>query len=286
MFINMVFDILILIGDVTTCFFNWSCTIGQFIVSALCLIASSLYSSTQKLSNLLQILVGDFKLFAQDVGRTTSNIVYFLGDIYNYCSCFVDKVTSVFIECLVLIGYGIHFFFANVYLSLQIPVVFIYEMITQIGLAFCYLIMLPKNVFDFIVRFVKDVLPFLIEFICMIVHVCQTETFVGIVYKLLIFCLIIITFIFLTKKFFSYISSKLKRINRKYKKLPKNHELNKSGDDSYLCIICQSESRCILLMPCRHLCLCIKCSNELVRFGTNNCPICRQKTHFRIKVYL
>ncbi len=40
------------------------------------------------------------------------------------------------------------------------------------------------------------------------------------------------------------------------------------------CVICMSEPRDTLILPCRHLCLCQMCADSL-RYQANNCPICR-----------
>ena len=40
------------------------------------------------------------------------------------------------------------------------------------------------------------------------------------------------------------------------------------------CVICMSEIRDVIIMPCRHLCLCKMCAVNL-RVQSNNCPICR-----------
>ncbi|ESQ41916.1 hypothetical protein EUTSA_v10013842mg [Eutrema salsugineum] len=41
------------------------------------------------------------------------------------------------------------------------------------------------------------------------------------------------------------------------------------------CVICLTEPKDTIVMPCRHLCLCSECAKEL-RFQSNKCPICRQ----------
>jgi hypothetical protein len=43
------------------------------------------------------------------------------------------------------------------------------------------------------------------------------------------------------------------------------------------CVICLSEPRTTALLPCRHLCLCAPCAQQL-RFQSNKCPICRSPT--------
>uniref|UniRef100_A0A5S6QS64 RING-type E3 ubiquitin transferase n=1 Tax=Trichuris muris TaxID=70415 RepID=A0A5S6QS64_TRIMR len=40
------------------------------------------------------------------------------------------------------------------------------------------------------------------------------------------------------------------------------------------CVVCMSEWRDTLILPCRHLCICSACAQSL-RYKVNNCPICR-----------
>ncbi|OTF73499.1 RING finger protein 157-like protein [Euroglyphus maynei] len=57
----------------------------------------------------------------------------------------------------------------------------------------------------------------------------------------------------------------------------KNDKLNGEQDEqdkSFECVICMSDLRDTLILPCRHFCACYSCSESL-RFQTNNCPICR-----------
>lgn len=59
------------------------------------------------------------------------------------------------------------------------------------------------------------------------------------------------------------------------------NKINKSSIDEELdddhgseCVICMSETRDTLILPCRHLCLCYSCADSL-RYQANCCPICR-----------
>lgn len=45
-------------------------------------------------------------------------------------------------------------------------------------------------------------------------------------------------------------------------------------DNTFECVICMSEGRDTMLLPCRHLCLCSSCAQSL-RYQANSCPICR-----------
>uniref|UniRef100_A0A8C9TU77 E3 ubiquitin-protein ligase n=1 Tax=Scleropages formosus TaxID=113540 RepID=A0A8C9TU77_SCLFO len=49
---------------------------------------------------------------------------------------------------------------------------------------------------------------------------------------------------------------------------------DENGDNSNECVVCLSDLRDTLILPCRHLCLCNSCADTL-RYQANNCPICR-----------
>lgn len=59
--------------------------------------------------------------------------------------------------------------------------------------------------------------------------------------------------------------------NAEYAKALGDDEIEDNGSE---CVICMSEMRDTLILPCRHLCLCYCCAESL-RFQANNCPICR-----------
>ncbi|KAK9732164.1 hypothetical protein QE152_g13042 [Popillia japonica] len=51
------------------------------------------------------------------------------------------------------------------------------------------------------------------------------------------------------------------------------------------CVICQEREKCILILPCKHMCLCSECKDELYRFHSR-CPICRSYVHRTMKVFV
>lgn len=53
-------------------------------------------------------------------------------------------------------------------------------------------------------------------------------------------------------------------------------------DDSLLCCICLSNPKCVVLMPCRHLCVCANCAE----IDLLSCPICRMKVQDYLKIYV
>lgn len=57
------------------------------------------------------------------------------------------------------------------------------------------------------------------------------------------------------------------------------------SDNSAECVVCLSDVRDTLILPCRHLCLCNTCADTL-RYQANNCPICRLREHTRGRVLI
>ncbi|CAH8371132.1 unnamed protein product [Eruca vesicaria subsp. sativa] len=45
--------------------------------------------------------------------------------------------------------------------------------------------------------------------------------------------------------------------------------------DAKECVVCLSEPRDTIVLPCRHMCMCSECAKAL-RFQKNECPVCRQ----------
>lgn len=48
------------------------------------------------------------------------------------------------------------------------------------------------------------------------------------------------------------------------------------------CVVCLERIKCIVLVPCGHLCLCISCSSRL---KMDECPLCREDIIHKQYVY-
>jgi len=55
--------------------------------------------------------------------------------------------------------------------------------------------------------------------------------------------------------------------------------------DSYMCVICLERRRSVLLLPCRHLCLCHICSSENEE-QLRTCPLCQKGIENKIQTFL
>src|SRR5690606_39011001 len=60
-----------------------------------------------------------------------------------------------------------------------------------------------------------------------------------------------------------------------------NHELQNQTEQR-LCVVCVERDKSVVLLPCRHMCLCEVCSNYSTMVA---CPLCRKSIVHRISVF-
>ena len=58
-------------------------------------------------------------------------------------------------------------------------------------------------------------------------------------------------------------------------------ENDEKEDNNIKCVICLEKDKCMLLMPCKHVCCCEQCVENI-----NQCPLCRNNIQSKMKIYL
>lgn len=64
-----------------------------------------------------------------------------------------------------------------------------------------------------------------------------------------------------------------------------NSEDPLDDDTGAECVICFTDTRDTVLLPCRHFCVCNSCARNL-RYRASNCPICRARESNLASPYL
>ena len=56
-------------------------------------------------------------------------------------------------------------------------------------------------------------------------------------------------------------------------------------DDSTLCVVCISNQKRVLLLPCRHTCVCSECCESIIQVEPL-CPLCRAHIETHIEAFM
>lgn len=51
------------------------------------------------------------------------------------------------------------------------------------------------------------------------------------------------------------------------------------------CVVCLTELRDTVVIPCRHLCICHSCA-QVLRYQSNKCPICRGSARAMLRIWV
>jgi RING finger protein 26 len=63
-------------------------------------------------------------------------------------------------------------------------------------------------------------------------------------------------------------------------------EATNSSNEHNSCCICKENPKSMLLLPCRHICLCEECGENFHNGRLENCPVCRQMIRDILRVYI
>lgn len=67
------------------------------------------------------------------------------------------------------------------------------------------------------------------------------------------------------------------------RELAEERRLRSVAEDDRCCVVCQELPKCIVLLPCSHVCLCERCG---LLEAVSLCPLCRGPVSGRVRVFL
>lgn len=306
-------DLLLTIKSAITGTFFISYKIGQFIVSLFSFLMKNSFYYVKKVFILCTVLAEDFVTFLQDLSQHISHfstfilfvsksvifqiirlleiIIYIKDKTLLLVTTILDNINNTILfvinffcyicvavkQFFILLGGGSWFAFMFIpnliYYSLITVCQFLQECITKSINSCNYLLKFAQNLITNLFNFVTEV---------------PIEAALGL---LLLICFINI-FVHFYDVLFGYIRDKLRIlthffINLYSKHRGENFEYDtKMTSEDIVCVICQDNLRCILMLPCKHLCLCNGCAKRITGLRRSQCPICRKPIAQTLRVYV
>mmetsp|Transcript_19787 Transcript_19787/g.37756 ORF Transcript_19787/g.37756 Transcript_19787/m.37756 type:complete len:391 (-) Transcript_19787:132-1304(-) len=57
-------------------------------------------------------------------------------------------------------------------------------------------------------------------------------------------------------------------------------------EDRHACVVCMDRRRTVVLLPCRHMCICKECATVLFQTSPQRCPLCREDVEEVFRVFV
>lgn len=267
---------------------------------------SDLFQSASLILNWLGESVNTIFVFTKDVfeGVKTAyfslntTLTVIIDSILNFWNKLFNNIGQILIcirTFLTILGSGVWFALT------LIPIGIIYTFtlfISYIRLLFAEIFNIIINCKEFFLRFLRECYYFISEI--------PAESYLGLIAGA---CLIYITlkWYFILYGIFrrfsrhlyeglirnlSHMRSHIFRSNSNLNVTPDESsevESENEGDGYFseerFCIICQERDKCILFLPCKHVCLCSECNLVLKRYN-RACPICRTVINRTMKIFV
>lgn len=291
----------------STLLLSWS--IGHLIVIGIQTAWSPIVRLITASTTGVVVLLEDFSIFIRDLFSQIGNLLIWIAEgIENFAEGFnnvvnfirnahtnvwslltggteeivlaVGKIWSGFVSLLHLIKNFIILFGSGVWFA-----------VTFIPLSGFYLLM---SIFYLSINTVKEAVNFVFLFmynlfwlgidLCNFIIDVPVESIIGLAIGGCIGYVIFKTHAMLYVALSGWVKKVMKRIKKKLTKPPISSPPGKNGS----CIICFERNRCLVTMPCRHLCMCERCWERLESIRSvdeQKCPVCRARVQYTIHVY-
>lgn len=157
------------------------------------------------------------------------------------------------------------------------------EIFNMIGLGFWQSFMFIKDIYQFITDVPFESLAGLTAGICISYIVVK---FHLILYRMLNGYMhsLAQSLLRATNKILNYFRRLIRRFSKRNTETHTEKKRELKTFENY-CIICQEQEKCMLILPCKHVCLCEECFRTLYRYN-HSCPVCRSVIQNTMKIYV
>lgn len=303
--------------------FHVAWLIGKVIVSVLTGISSALLNIIENVTLFFQIVYEDnipvfseelpaiattvIDVFCEQCGELQKGVLF----VFNNVSCKVSAIFTTakwFVNAVVLIVCEVLLLFKNTVIFIGDTLWFI---LTFIPVHLPLLLRtLFRNVIDLVMTWVVDSYMALLKVTNFLTDV-PLESFIGLTSAIVIVRLCVhfresiqsqLTTLYwaVVRKvwyyyyaFYNYfIDPEVREITRmsggqeiRSGDIDQSPPVDDENASDALCVICQERQKCVLTLPCRHVCLCTDCCMRLYGYQ-RTCPICRTFIYHSVTVYL
>ncbi|KAK4877764.1 hypothetical protein RN001_010270 [Aquatica leii] len=295
---------------------------GQALVSALTVSLQTIVHFSKSLHGFIKILFEDFRLFWCDiehilissilivttiiqtfinvlltiVNTIKTGILFLFNGVVGVYNCILNFISYSFVLCssiIVSIKHWLALLGSSIWFAITLLPVFIVYISTlstyYIGLVLHEGLSLLSHIIQQLKTIIINAYDFIFDFpIEALMGLIVGGSVIFAIFKMQV---IIYQQVLLCYQFIRSISGKIRLLlSKPIRHMQENTDSNDSdeSDESFgknnLCIICQDHDKCILMLPCRHLCVCNTCNIRLQQYD-RTCPICRTVIQRTMKVF-
>lgn len=308
-------------GSTLANIFQFVTLFGKFLWQSIIFIVETVISCVFNLADGLSSASNDFVLFIQDLTDIFESVLKILGDTGDHIVLAIMSFVNSFKTLLIQLHLSIHAIFESVLDLFLCTLINAKALLILIGNSTIFLVQLGPNLlfsivygitsaiswalqltWDYFLRIANAILAFLKS-----VHYELSDIPPSSLFGVLLAIVISLGFFFFLKSILFYWRMAKSWIAEKsWLRMPKfkrPHLLQQGGKlemeihstghllrqleqerEDKLCVICHDHFKCVILLPCRHFCLCQTCV-DTIQESNPICPLCRHFVTDSLKVY-
>ncbi|XP_057365035.1 uncharacterized protein LOC130685728 [Daphnia carinata] len=308
-------------GSTMANIFQFVTLFGKFLWQSMIFIVETTISCMFSLADGLLSAKNDFVLFIQDLTDVFETVLKFLGDTGDHIVLAIFSCVNSFKTFFIQLHLLVHAIFESVLDLILCTLINAKALLILIGNSTIFLVQLGPNLllsiacgvtsaiswllqlmWDYFLRIANAILVFFKSVHYELSDIPPSSLF-GV---LLAIVISLVFFFFLKSVLFYWQIAKSWIAGNSWLRMPKfkrpsslqqggklemeNHstghllrQLEQEREDK-LCVICHDHFKCVILLPCRHFCLCQTCV-DTIQESNPICPLCRHFVTHSLKVY-